>query len=168
MYGLQPGPLLFTQESSLVWGLIASLYLSNVLLLVLNLPLIRIWVRLLQVPRPLLFATVLAFATLGVYTLNNSLFDVGVVYVLIENVPALAKWLGVLAFFLRQQGMPLAPVVLGVVLGPLLEQQFRRAMAIAGGDPTVFVTRPVSATILLVAISVMVAPTLVRRLRRRQ
>lgn len=156
MYGLQPGPLLFTQESGLVWGLIASLYLSNVLLLVLNLPLIRIWVRLLQVPRPLLFAAVLAFATVGVYTLNNSLFDVGVVYVL-----------GVLAFGLRQQGIPLAPVVLGVVLGPLLEQQFRRAMAIAGGDPTVFITRPVSAAILLVALAVVAGPPLVRSLLRR-
>ena len=76
LYGLQPGPLLFTQDSTLVWGLIASLYVSNALLLVLNLPLIGLWVRLLQVPRPLLFAAVLAFSTLGVYSLNNNLFDV--------------------------------------------------------------------------------------------
>ena len=151
MYGLQPGPLLFAQESRLVWGLIASLYISNVLLLVLNLPLIRVWVRLLQVPSSLLFAAVLAFATLGIYTLNNSVFDVFVVYAL-----------GVVAFFLRKHSVPLAPVVLGVVLGPLLEQQFRRAVAISGGDVSVFVTRPVSAAILLCALVAVTAPSVVR------
>jgi putative tricarboxylic transport membrane protein len=151
MYGLQPGPLLFAQESRLVWGLIASLYISNVLLLVLNLPLIRVWVRLLQVPSSLLFAAVLAFATLGIYTLNNSVFDVFVVYAL-----------GVVAFFLRKHSVPLAPVVLGVVLGPLLEQQFRRAVAISGGDLSVFVTRPVSAAILLCALAAVTVPPVVR------
>tara|TARA_B110000263_G_scaffold60946_1_gene52374 strand:+ start:409 stop:1908 length:1500 start_codon:yes stop_codon:yes gene_type:complete len=151
MYGLQPGPLLFTQQSGLIWGLIASLYVSNVLLLVLNLPLIRVWVRLLQVPRSLLFAAVLVFATLGVYSLNNSVFDVVVVYVL-----------GVMAFFMRRHGLPLAPTVLGVVLGPLLEQHFRRAMAISGGDPTVFFTRPISATILAFTVAVLVVPAIVR------
>ena len=95
MYGLQPGPLLFAQDSVLVWGLIASLYVSNVLLLVLNLPLIKVWVRLLQVPTPLLFAAVLAFSTLGVYTLNNNIFDVAIVYLL-----------GILAFFMRRYGFP--------------------------------------------------------------
>jgi putative tricarboxylic transport membrane protein len=151
MYGLQPGPLLFSQQSGLIWGLIASLYVSNVLLLVLNLPLIRVWVRLLQVPRSLLFAAVLVFATLGVYSLNNNLFDVVVVYVL-----------GVMAFFMRRHGLPLAPTVLGVVLGPLLEQHFRRAMAISGGDPTVFLTRPVSAVILALTVAVLVVPPIMR------
>ncbi|MDA1093114.1 MAG: tripartite tricarboxylate transporter permease [Acidobacteria bacterium] len=151
MYGLQPGPLLFTQEAGLVWGLIASLYVSNVLLLVLNLPLIRIWVRLLDVPRSLLFAAVLVFATLGVYSLNNNLFDVLVVYVL-----------GVMAFFMRRHGLPLAPTVLGVVLGPLMEQHFRRAMAISGGDATVFLTRPVAAVILVVTVVVVLLPLLAR------
>ena len=157
MYGLQPGPLLFTQDTGLVWGLIASLYVSNVLLLVLNLPLIRVWVRLLQVPTPLLFATVLAFSTLGVYTLNNNIFDVLVVYVL-----------GVLAFFMRRHGFPIAPTILAVVLGPLLEQQFRRAMAISGGDPTVFVTRPLSAAILLLAVVAVKAPVLARYVAARR
>ena len=152
MYGLQPGPLLFTQDTTLVWGLIASLYVSNTLLLVLNLPLIRIWVQLLRVPTPLLFAAVLAFATVGVYTLNNNLFDVGVVYAI-----------GVLACFMRRYGLPLAPTVLAVVLGPLLEQEFRRAMAIAGGDPTIFVTRPLSAALLVLAVLAASAPILARR-----
>lgn len=151
MYGLQPGPLLFTQDATLVWGLIASLYVSNTLLLILNLPLIRIWVQLLRVPAPLLFAAVLAFATLGVYTLNNDVFDVGVVYVL-----------GLLACVMRRYRVPLAPTVLAVVLGPLIEQEFRRAMAIAGGDPTVFVTRPLSAALLLLAVLALSAPALAR------
>ena len=151
LYGLQPGPLLFTQDSTLVWGLIASLYVSNALLLVLNLPLVGLWVRLLQVPRPLLFAAVLAFSTLGVYTLNNNLFDVAVAYAL-----------GVLAVVLRRHAVPLAPVVLAVVLGPLLEQEFRRAMAISVGDPTVFLTRPVAAAILVLTVLVAAGPALVR------
>ena len=151
MYGLQPGPLLFTQDSTLVWGLIASLYVSNALLLVLNLPLIGLWVRVLQVPRPLLFAAVLAFSTLGVYTLNNSLFDVAIAY-----------GLGVAAVVLRRHAVPLAPIVLAVVLGPLLEQEFRRAMAISVGDPTVFLTRPVSAAILALTVLAAAAPVLIR------
>ena len=156
MYGLQPGPLLFTQDSTLVWGLIASLYVSNALLLVLNLPLVGLWVRLLQVPRPLLFAAVLAFSTLGVYTLNNNLFDVVVAY-----------GLGVAAVVLRRHAVPLAPIVLAVVLGPLLEQEFRRAMAISVGDPTVFVTRPVSAAILALTALTVAAPVLMRVIRGR-
>ena len=157
MYGLQPGPLLFAQDSTLVWGLIASLYVSNALLLVLNLPLIKIWVRLLYVPRPLLFAAVLAFSTLGIYTLNNNIFDVAVVYVL-----------GILAFFMRRYGFPLAPTILAVVLGPLLEQEFRRAMAISNGDPTVFLTRPLSATILVLALAAVSVPVLARYVAARR
>jgi putative tricarboxylic transport membrane protein len=157
MYGLQPGPLLFSQDSELVWGLIASLYVSNALLLVLNLPLIGVWMRLLRVPRPLLFGTVLAFSTLGVYTLNNNIFDVATAYVL-----------GVLAFFMRRYGFPIAPTLLAVVLGPLLEQQFRRAMAISGGDPTVFVTRPLTAVILAGAVAAVSTPVLTRYLARRR
>jgi putative tricarboxylic transport membrane protein len=154
MYGLQPGPLLFDENATLVWGLIASLYVSNALLLVLNLPLIGLWVR--RVPTPLLFSAVLAFSTLGVYTLNNSMFDVGIAYVL-----------GVLAFFMRLFGFPLAPTILGVVLGPLIEQEFRRALAISGGDPSVFVARPLSAAILAIAFLAIVAPLLVKRAARR-
>ena len=151
MYGLQPGPLLFTQDATLVWALIASLYVSNVLLLVLNLPLVRVWVQLLRVPRPLLFAAVLAFATLGVYSLDGSLVDVGAIYVL-----------GLAACVLRGHGVPPAPIVLAVVLGPLLEQEFRRAMAISGGDPTVFVTRPIAAGLLVLAVLAVAAPSLAR------
>ena len=155
MYGLQPGPLLFTQDTTLVWALIASLYVSNVLLLVLNLPLVRIWVQLLRVPRPLLFAAVLAFATLGVYSLDGSLVDVGAIYVL-----------GLAACVLRGHGVPPAPIVLAVVLGPLLEQEFRRAMAISGGDPSVFLTRPIAAGLLVLAAVAVASPILARAGRR--
>tara|TARA_B100001123_G_scaffold441804_1_gene583814 strand:- start:23 stop:1531 length:1509 start_codon:yes stop_codon:yes gene_type:complete len=157
MYGLQPGPLLFTQNSNLVWGLIASLYVSNVLLLVLNLPMIRVWVRLLQIPRPLLFAAVLAFATLGVYTLNNNIFDVGLAY-----------GLGVVGFFMRRHNIPLAPTILAVVLGPLLEQEFRRAMSISGGDLTVFLERPVSAAILGTVVLFAIYPVVKRSVEERR
>ena len=157
MYGLQPGPLLFAQDTALVWGLIASLYVSNVLLLVLNLPLIKVWVRLLHVPTPLLFGAVLAFSTLGVYTLNNNIFDVAVVCVL-----------GVLGFGMRRYGFPLAPTILAVVLGPLLEQEFRRAMAVAEGDVTVFVTRPLSAAILALAFAATCVPVLARYVAARR
>lgn len=157
MYGLQPGPLLFEQNSRLVWGLIASLYVSNALLLALNLPLIGVWVRLLKVPTSLLFAAVLAFSTLGVYTLNNSIFDVGIVYVL-----------GILAFFMRLYRFPMAPTILAVVLGPLMEQEFRRALAISEGDPTILLTRPLSASILLVAFTMIAAPFVFRRIAARR
>ena len=148
---------LFTQNSNLVWGLIASLYVSNVLLLVLNLPMIRVWVRLLQIPRPLLFAAVLAFATLGVYTLNNNIFDVGLTY-----------GLGVVGFFMRRHNIPLAPTILAVVLGPLLEQEFRRAMSISGGDLTVFLERPVSAAILGTVVLFAIYPVVKRLVEERR
>ena len=156
MYGLQPGPLLFEQDAQLTWGLIASLYVSNVLLLVLNLPLIGLWVRLLRIPTPILFAAVLAFSTLGIYTMNNSIFDVWIVYAL-----------GVLAFFMRRHQFPIAPTVMAVVLGPLLEQELRRALAISGGDPSVFVRRPIAATILVVACAVTTGPMMMRWIRSR-
>jgi putative tricarboxylic transport membrane protein len=149
LYGLQPGPLLFAEKPELVWGLIASLYISNALLLGLNLPLIGLWVRLLTIPKPLLFGAVLAFSTLGVYSVNHNSFDLVVVWVI-----------GLLSFFMRRYDFPIAPAILGLVLGPLLEQEFRKAMAISVGDPLVFVTRPVSAVILALA-----ALVLLRRLR---
>lgn len=140
LYGLQPGPLLFAEKPELVWGLIASLYISNALLLALNLPLIGLWVRLLTIPKPLLFGAVLAFSTLGVYTLNHNSFDLIVVWVI-----------GLLSFFMRRYNFPIAPTILGLVLGPLLEQEFRKAMAISVGNPMIFVTHPISAVILAVA-----------------
>ncbi len=154
LYGLTPGPLLFDEHPDLVWGLIASLYIANALLLVLNLPLVGLWVRLLRMPRALLLGAVVLFATLGAFSLNGSLGDVMIVYAL-----------GVLALVLRRADIPLAPVLLGLVLGPLLEQALRRSLAISSGDLTVFVTRPLALALLMSA-AIAAALPLIARVRR--
>ena len=152
IYNVQPGPQLFDQQPMLVWTLIASLYIGNVMLLVLNLPLVRVWVKLLRVPAPLLTASILVFATLGVYSTGASVFELFVAY-----------GFGLVGFALRRAGYPIAPLILGAVLGPLMEVQFRRALAFSEGDPTVFVTRPVSAIILLVAAACLILPVVLRK-----
>ena len=155
IYNLQPGPLLFTNSPELVWALIASLYIGNAMLLLLNLPLIRVWVKILAIPRALLYSAILVFATLGVYSLANSLIDVLIMYLV-----------GVVGFFMRRYDFPVGPMILGVILGPLLEAHFRRALQISQGDLTVFLTRPISAILLLVAVAVLILPHLPRLLGR--
>jgi len=154
-YGLQPGPLLFSSRPDLVWTLIASLLIGNVMLLVLNLPLVGIWARVMLLPRPLLFGVVLVLASLGVYSLNRSALDVGLLYAV-----------GALGLTMRVLDVPLVPAVLGLVLGPMAEQQFRRAVAISEGDLSVFVTRPISAALLAAAALALLAPPLLKRWRR--
>jgi putative tricarboxylic transport membrane protein len=156
-YGLQPGPLLFSTRPDLVWTLIASLYIGNAMLLVLNLPLAGVWARVMLVPRPLLFAGVLVLASLGVYSLNRSLLDVGLLYAV-----------GALGLAMRTFDVPLVPAVLGLVLGPMAEQQFRRAIAISEGDLSVFVTRPISAGLLAAAAVALLVPPLLELWRRRR
>jgi putative tricarboxylic transport membrane protein len=155
-YGLQPGPLLFQTRPDLVWTLIASLYIGNVMLLVLNLPLAGLWARVMLVPRPLLFASVLVLASIGAYSLNRSLVDVGLMYAV-----------GVIGLGMRVLDVPLVPAVLGLVLGPMAEQQFRRAVAISDGSLSVFATRPISAVLLATAGVMLVGPWLVRCWSRR-
>ncbi|MDQ3780514.1 MAG: tripartite tricarboxylate transporter permease, partial [Chloroflexota bacterium] len=150
-YGLDPGPTLFRQDPDLIWGLIASLYIGNAMLLVLNLPLAGVWVRLLAIPRPMLYGGILVLAGLGTYGLNNSLVDLVVLYLL-----------GGLGFAMRRFDIPVAPAVVGVILGPIAEQHFRRALQIAQGDYSTFVTRPISGTILFLAAVAVVAPPLIR------
>ena len=157
-FGLQPGPLLFQNAPGLVWGLIASLYVGNAMLLVLNLPLVGMWVRLLTIPRPLLYAGILLFATLGVYSLANSVVDLITLYAI-----------GLVGFLMRRFGFPVAPAVIGMILGPLAEQQFRRALAISQGDYAVFVARPLSLSLLVVAALALVVPVILdARVKRRQ
>ena len=153
-YNLQPGPLLFVTNPDLVWGLIASLYIGNFMLLILNLPLAPLWARLLQIPQPLLYGGILVFATLGTYSLNNSAFDVGLMYLI-----------GVVGFLMRRLHFPVAPAIIGMILGPMAEQQFRRALAISQGDGFVFFTRPISATLLVLAFIVLIVPSLLQFLR---
>jgi putative tricarboxylic transport membrane protein len=150
-YGLQPGPLLFANAPQLVWGLIASLYVGNTMLLALNLPLAGIWVRLLAIPRPLLYGGILVFAGLGTYTLNNSTLDLVILYII-----------GVIGFVMRRYGFPVAPAIIGLILGPLAEQQLRRALAISQGDLTVFVTEPLSAALLVIAAAALFGPLIWR------
>jgi putative tricarboxylic transport membrane protein len=153
-YNIQPGPLLFSGSSTLVWGLIASLYIGNVMLLVLNLPLVGLWVRLLAVPQPLLYGGILVFSILGVYSLNNSVFDL-----------ALLMLVGMMGFFMRRHDFPVAPCIIGLILGPMAEAQFRRALSISQGDPSVFLTHPLSASILAVALAVVLVPVLMWRMQ---
>lgn len=157
IFNLQPGPLLFTQQSDLVWSLIASLYLANVMLLVLNLPLVGLWVKLLQVPRPLLYACILAFSALGVYSRNGAAVDLLIMFVL-----------GLVSFGMRKYNFPIAPVILGVVLAPLMETNFRRALSLSVGDYSVFFTRPGSAVILAVAALLFFGPFVAAVIARRR
>ncbi|MFE9954714.1 tripartite tricarboxylate transporter permease [Micromonospora sp. NPDC005299] len=122
-YGIQPGPLLFTRESSLVWTLIASLFVGNLLLLVLNLPLAPAWARLLRIPRPYLYAGILFFASMGAYAVNAQPFDL---YLLLA--------LGLLGFGMRRFGLPILPLIVGIILGPRAELQGRRALQLSGGE----------------------------------
>lgn len=150
-YGLQPGPLLFATNPQLVWGLIASLLIANFMLLVLNLPLIGLWVRLLTIPKPWLYAGILVFATLGTIGANPSVFELGMLL-----------GFGVLGYIMRLFGYPVAPIVVGLILGPLAEQQLRRALAISQGDWTVLFTSPVSAALLGVAGFALIVPLILR------
>jgi putative tricarboxylic transport membrane protein len=154
-YGLQPGPLLFTSNPQLVWGLIASLLIANLMLLVLNLPLIGLWVRLLTIPKPWLYAGILLFATLGTIGANPSLIELGMLLAF-----------GLLGYGLRVFGFPIAPVVVGLILGPMAEQQLRRALAISQGDAMVLFTSPISATLLAIAAVALVAPLVLRAMGR--
>lgn len=151
MYGLQPGPLLFQSNPGLVWAIIASMYVGNVVLLVLNLPLVGLFVKLLSIPAPLLFSGVLAFVVLGAYALSFSLFSMLTLLVF-----------AVIGFFMEEYGIPLAPAVLALVLAPLLETNLRRGLKISGGDLTTFVDRPASLTLVVVCGLVMLAPLISR------
>jgi putative tricarboxylic transport membrane protein len=154
-FNLQPGPLIFTTNPELIWGLIASLYIGNFMLLLLNLPLAPLWARLLKIPAPLLYGGILVFATLGTYSLNNSVFDVGMMYLI-----------GLVGFFMRCTDIPVAPAVIGMILGPMAEQQFRRTLAISQGELSIFVERPISATLLGLALIALIAVPLARLYRR--
>jgi putative tricarboxylic transport membrane protein len=154
MYGLQPGPLLFQEEPGLVWAIIASMYVGNVVLLILNLPLVGVFVKLLAIPMPLLFSGVLAFVVLGAYALTFNIFSMLLLLVF-----------GVLGYFMQEYDFPLAPAVLGLVLEPLVETNLRRALDITGGDLMTFVERPASLVLLLVCVVAALWP-LLQRLRR--
>lgn len=153
-YGLQPGPTLFQSQGPLVWGLIASLYIGNVVLLVLNLPLVGLWVKLLLIPRPVLYAGILVCATLGAYAVRQSWFDL-----------LLLLLIGLVGVVMRRFDFPVAPVIVGLILGPLVETQARRALNISQGDFGVFVMQPISGALLGISALVVLGPWLWRCLK---
>jgi TctA family transporter len=153
--GIQPGPEVMTMRPDLFWGLVASMWIGNAMLVVLNLPMIGLWVKLLQVPYRLLFPAIMAFSAIGIYSVNSSTAEI-----------YMTAAFGVVGFLCMRLGFPLAPMLLGFVLGPMMEENLRRSMLTAGGDPTVFLRRPLSlafviATVLILI--VMLAPTVRKR-----
>jgi putative tricarboxylic transport membrane protein len=144
-------------QAELVWTLIASLYVGNVLLLVLNLPLIGMWVKVLEVPKPQLYGGILIFATLGAFSLHQSITDLLVL-----------AGFGLLGFAMRRFGFPTAPAVIGLILGPMAETQLRRALSISQGDLSVFLTRPISAGFLAFTALLVIAPIIFRQYRKRR
>ena len=155
-YGIQAGPQLFTTSANLVWALIASLYIGNVMLLVLNLPLVGLWVKLLKIPPPWLYAGIIVISTAGVYGAGNSVFNVGLLYVF-----------GLIGYAMRRFDFPAAPLIVGLILAPMAEQSMRQALTISMGDWSTFVTRPLSACLLAVAVLLLIGPALWRQAKNR-
>jgi len=141
VHGINPGPLFIKEQPVIFWGLIASMYVGNLVLLLLNLPLVSIFVNFLRIPYKILYPTILMFCVVGVYAVNSSLVDVGIMSVM-----------GVLGYLLRKLDFETAPMVLGVVLAPIIEVSFRQALAMSNGDYLIFVQRPISAIFLLGAL----------------
>ena len=140
VHGMRPGPLLISQHPEIFWGTVASMYVGNAMLLVLNLPLIGIWVKVLKIPYKTLFPLIFLFCLIGVYSLNTNTFDI---YVMI--------FFGVLGYLLRKGGYEPAPLVLAFILAPMLEQGMYQALLLSEGNPATFVTRPISCTALVIA-----------------
>ena len=146
-YGINPGPQLFSSAGALVWALIASLYIGNLMLLVLNLPMVGLWVKLLKIPRPQLYAGILIFATVGAYGMRQSTFDLFLLY-----------GIGLLGVLMRRFDFPTAPVVVGMILGPLAEAQMRNAVSIGEGSFWIFLQRPMSLTLVVIVLLVLIVP----------
>ena len=153
--GIEPGPQLFQEHPKLTWGLISSLFVGNFVLLILNIPLIGLWVRLLKIPTEILTVIILLLALTGSYALQNSLADVGLVLVF-----------GVLGYAMRKNDFPTVPMLLGVILGNMLEQSLRQALMLSVNDWTIFFTRPLCAGLLGLSVLCIIGPTIIAKLRR--
>ncbi len=157
LYNITPGPALFTQSPDLVWGLIASMFIANVMLLVMNIPLVGVFASMLKTPNWLLVPGILAVSTVGVYSVHATTFDLTLMAVF-----------GVIGYLLRKQGVPMAPLILGFVLGNMMEQNLRRALSITNGELGILIESPISKVLWLIAIVMVLAPPLLRlRARRR-
>ena len=144
--GIEPGPQVLSQRPELFWGIVVSMWVGNLFLLVLNLPLIGLWVRLLAVPYRLLYPAILVFCCIGVYTINNDVFDLAQLVVF-----------AAIGYLLLKLGCEPAPLILGLVLGPMMEEYLRRALLISLGDPMILVTRPISLAFLVAAALMLVS-----------
>jgi putative tricarboxylic transport membrane protein len=155
--GIQPGPLLLAQHPEVVWGLLASMYIGNVALLALNLPLVGIWVRLLRVPQYALIGGIFVISFIGVYTMRSSYWDL---FVLLGS--------GVIGFVLRRLEFDMAPLVLGLVMGPIFEKALRESLFLSGGELVIFVTRPISAVLVALCVAALLVPSLLSLINRRR
>lgn len=149
MHGLIPGPFLFKEHPQVAWGVIASFYVGNVILLILNLPLVGIWVKILKIPYGLLFGIIMTFMVVGAYSISNSAFDVFIMTIF-----------GVIGYILRKLDFPLAPVVLTLILGPLMERSLRQSLEMSQGDFRIFLESPIALILLILAAFFLLAPTL--------
>lgn len=157
LYNITPGPALFTQQPALGWGLIASMFIGNVILLFINIPLVGVFTRILLVPNWLLVPGILAVSAVGVFSVHATTFDL-----------MLMAGLGLLGYLLRQRGVPMAPLILGFVLGDLMEQNLRRALSITDGEIGILWQRPISIGLWVGVAAMLLPPPLYRRLSRRQ
>ena len=153
-YGLQPGPQLIMNNPDLFWGVVASMYVGNAMLIILNLPLIGLWVKVLKIPYPLLFPLILLFCLVGVFSINNNVSEITIMVIF-----------GVIGYFLRKFQYPTAPALLALVLGPMLEKALRQSLLISGGSSLIFFTRPISAVLMAISIFLLAYP-LIRRHRK--
>jgi putative tricarboxylic transport membrane protein len=153
MNGITPGPTMFQTDADVAWTVIASLFVGNLVCLILNLPLIRIWTMILKIPQSLLTAIILVFLVVGSYSINNSTVDVMVMFVA-----------GIVGLIFRRLDIPLAPMVLTLILGPFMERGLRQSLDMSIGDMSIFVTRPISLVLILVAATIFIVP-LVRAVR---
>jgi putative tricarboxylic transport membrane protein len=149
IYGMQPGPMLIKQHPDLFWGAVTSMYIGNVMLLVLNLPLIGLWVKILKIPYPVLFPLILLFCLIGVYSLNNNVAEIGLMLVF-----------GGLGYLMKKFDYEAAPLVLALVLGPMMEHALRQSLIMSNGSPAIFFTRPISLVICLGVLTLLVLPLL--------
>jgi putative tricarboxylic transport membrane protein len=156
IHGIVPGPQVMSKQPELFWGMVASMWIGNLMLIVINLPLVGVWVSLLRVPYRLLYPCIIMFCCIGIYSINNSPTDV-----------MISALFGVVGFWLVKHDFEPAPLTLALVLGPLMEENLRRAMLIARGDATVFFTKPISSGLLITAIILLVIAALPKIRRRR-
>jgi putative tricarboxylic transport membrane protein len=157
IHGMQPGPMLIKQHPDLFWGAVTSMYIGNGMLLVLNLPLIGLWVKILQIPYRFLFPLILFFCLVGAYSLNNNPAEMVIMLIF-----------GVVGYFLRKFKYPLAPAILALVLGPMLEKSLRQSLLMSSGSGWTFLTRPISLAMVLVSAALLLSSVLPAMRRKRE